>query len=673
MLGGSQIHGPSAVNAPIARSGRAAVSPGRSNSEGNGAAGICPRVEAGRRYILRVTGDTALNRRVPGPDLVAPGVLSPAARAIGLQRAQTEQFDVIVIGGGVTGCGSALDAASRGLRVCLVEQRDFASGTSSRSSKLVHGGLRYLEQLDFGLVREALHERRVLLEDVAPHLVRPAPFLLPLRKHYERLYLGAGVLLYDLLAGRNPGLPRHRRLSKAGCLDAVPSLNPDALVGGIQYYDAQIDDARHTAVLARTASLHGAICLSGVAVNRVLIEAGHVVGVEAVDVDTGAHGRDRASVFKIATPVVVNATGVWTTLVEESAGVANPLRVRASKGIHVVVPRERIRSSTGLILRTEKSVLFLIPWGDRWVIGTTDTDWTYDLDHPSANASDVAYVLDHANTVLAEKLTTADVVGVYAGLRPLVAGGETSTTKLSREHAVNISRPGLVSIAGGKYTTYRLMAADAIDAAGTQLGRPIPPSRTADIALLGAVGREDAPTRLRAHRGAAYLAPDVVSHLVARYGSTASEVLDLIAADPLLARPVSLERPGSGEHVSGDPDAFDPGAFDAAHRAFLDGGRYLAAEVCHAVLYEGARHLDDVLTRRTRISIEADDRGVSAAFATAAAMAPALDWDAAAVDAEVAHYRRRVDAERAAERAPDDASSSLARGVERDVRVANRV
>ena len=595
--------------------------------------------------------------------------LSPDARRRGLQAAQTESFDVIVIGGGVTGCGAALDAASRGLRVCLVEKRDFAAGTSSRSSKLVHGGLRYLEQRDFALVREALAERRVLLETVAPHLVRPAPFLLPLRKHYERPYIGAGALLYDVLAGRHSGVPHHRHLSKARCLEAAPSLNPTSLVGGIQYFDAQIDDARHTAVLARTATLHGAICLTGVSVRRVLLENDRVVGVEAVDVDDlhpefGEVVAGPLDSFRILAPVVVNATGVWSTSIEESAGVSNPMRVRASKGIHIVVPRERINSSTAMILRTPKSVLFLIPWGDRWVIGTTDTDWSYDLDHPSANATDIAYVLEHANTILSEKLTTSDVVGVYAGLRPLIAGGATATTKLSREHAVNVPRPGLVSIAGGKYTTYRLMAADAIDAAGRELGRPVPPSHTEDIALLGAEGRTDAVRRLSRHAGAENLASDVIAHLVARYGSTASEVLDLIVADSTLASPVSEERALRTSATFADPERFD-----TAHRTFQGGGRYLAAEVRHSVVCEGARHLDDVLTRRTRISIEADDRGIGAARLTAEAMAVPLGWSAADIEAEIRHYVRRVAAERAAETSPDDLSSAHARSAERDSRL----
>ncbi len=587
------------------------------------------------------------------------GRLGPDERTAGLQRAQTETFDVVVIGGGVTGAGVALDAASRGLSVCLVEKRDFAAGTSSRSSKLVHGGLRYLEQFDFGLVREALRERRVLIETVAPHLVRPAPFLLPLRKHYERPYIGAGVLLYDLLAGRKAAVPHHRHLSHRACLELVPSLDPSALVGGISYYDAQIDDARHTVVVARTAAAHGAVCLAGLAVEKVVVEQGRAVGVEVTDRETEADDS-----FVVRGRCIVNATGVWTSELERSAGVAKPLQVRASKGIHVLVPRHRVRSGTAMILRTEKSVLFLIPWGDRWIIGTTDTDWNYDLDHPSASASDVRYVLKWANSVLKDPLTEDDVVGVYAGLRPLISGGESATTKLSREHAINHAMPGLISIAGGKYTTYRLMARDAVDAAATQLGKTLPPSPTHTIGLLGADGHDRAVTTLANHPGTAIVAPDVLAHLVARYGSVASEVLDVIAADPSLAAPL----PGAdrGAEPERSPDVAQ---FDTGHRALTVGGRYLLAEAVHATTHEGARHVDDVLTRRTRLSIEVDDRGAAAAPVVAQAMANVLGWDNVTRDREIAHYLDRLGAERLAQSKDDDAAADSARRPIRDLRL----
>jgi glycerol-3-phosphate dehydrogenase len=588
--------------------------------------------------------------------------LGPAQRARDLKRAQTESFDVVVIGGGVTGTGVALDAASRGLSVCLVERRDYAAGTSSRSSKLIHGGLRYLEQKDFGLVREALHERKTLIQDVAPHLVRPAPFLLPLRKHYERPYIGAGVLLYDILAGRNSAVPHHSHLSKARCMVTFPSLNPDALVGGIQYYDAQIDDARHTVVVARTAASFGAALLPGVAVERILVQNGRAVGVEVTDREAQQPGETPAP-FAIRGRTVVNATGVWTSELERSAGVPNPLQVTASKGIHIVVPRHRIDATTAMILRTDRSVLFLIPWGDRWLIGTTDTPWSHDLDHPSASQADIHYVLYWANTMLRSNLTHDDVVGVYSGLRPLLSGGATTTTKLSREHAVNRAIPGLVSIAGGKYTTYRLMARDAIDALTPDLGT-LAPSPTATLGLLGADGHERAMTNLARHAATAHLPVGALAHLVARYGSTASEVLDVIAANPALGAPIGVAPSTGPAAMNPDPDTFD-----GAHTPF-SGSRYLLGEAVHAATYEGAMHVDDVLTRRTRLSIEGDDRGIAAAPVVATAMGDVLGWDATVVAAEAKRYGERVQAERTAERANSDQEADDVRRSIRDPRLS---
>jgi glycerol-3-phosphate dehydrogenase len=570
-------------------------------------------------------------------------ILSPQRRHADLAAAERTTFDVVVIGGGVTGTGIALDAATRGLSVCLVEQRDLAAGTSSRSSKLVHGGLRYLEQKDFRLVWEALHERKRLLRDVAPHLVRALPFLLPLRAQFERAYIGAGVALYDVLAGRDSAVPRHRHLSRQGCLDLVPSLEPKAFIGGITYYDAQVDDARHTTEVGRTAAAHGARILTGVKVVGVSVEGGRAVGVEVCDVDPDS-GEGPSDPFVIKARCIVNATGVWTSKVEELAGITTGLTVRAAKGIHVLIPKERIQSSTGMILRTEKSVLFMIPWGDRWIIGTTDTDWQGGLDHPAVSAADVDYVLHWANTVLSSRLTTADVIGTYAGLRPLVSpvdAANATTAKISREHAVVAPIPGFVSIAGGKYTTYRIMAADAVDMVATQLPFAVGPSRTDDLPLLGAVGHESARARLRAHAAGVALGDHGVEHLAARYGSLALELADLIALEPALAQPVG---DGAGE------------------------GRYLRAEIVHAVTHEGARHVDDVLTRRTRLYIEAADRGRAAAPEVAQLMGAALEWTRARVARETAHYTARVDAELVAQTMPDDASAEAARNREGDLR-----
>src|SRR5689334_21302047 len=323
--------------------------------------------------------------------------LGPRQRHEALARLAAEVFDVVVIGGGAVGTGSALDAATRGLNVALIEARDFASGTSSRSSKLVHGGLRYLEQKDFGLVREALRERSLLLNVIAPHLVQPVPFLLPLTEHWQRPYIGAGLILYDSLGGYK-GLKRHRHLTKRGALRIAPALKADSLVGALQYYDAKVDDARHTMTVARTAASLGAAVVSNAKVVGFLREGERVTGVRVRDAVTGNE-------FDVRANEVVNATGVWTDDVQHLVGERGKFQVRASKGIHLVVPKDRLQLDTGLILRTEKSVLFVIPWGRHWIIGTTDTDWNLDKAHPAASASDIDYVLEHINAVINQPLT----------------------------------------------------------------------------------------------------------------------------------------------------------------------------------------------------------------------------------------------------------------------------
>ena len=394
--------------------------------------------------------------RVPASAQTRPGsFLGPEQRAAAWQRLGSEQFDVVVIGGGVVGSGSALDAATRGLKVALVEARDFASGTSSRSSKMFHGGLRYLEQLEFGLVREALFERELSLTTLAPHLVKPLPFLYPLTKRWwERPYTAAGLLLYDQLGGAK-SVPAQKHLTRAGALRLSPGLKRSALIGGIRYYDTVVDDARHTLTVVRTAAQYGAVVRSSTQVVSLLREGDRVTGVRVRDSEDGA-------VAEVRGHVVVNATGVWTDEIQALSKQRGRFRVRASKGVHIVVPRDRIVSDAAIILRTEKSVMFVIPWGNHWIIGTTDTDWALDLAHPAATKADIDYILGTVNTVLATPLTHNDIDGVYAGLRPLLAGESEETSKLSREHAVAVPAPGLVAIAGGKnlihYANRRLTA-----------------------------------------------------------------------------------------------------------------------------------------------------------------------------------------------------------------------
>ncbi|GAA3991860.1 glycerol-3-phosphate dehydrogenase/oxidase [Allokutzneria multivorans] len=550
--------------------------------------------------------------------------LGPADRERSWQQLGSEQFDVVVIGGGVTGAGAALDAATRGLRVALVEARDLASGTSSRSSKLFHGGLRYLEQLEFGLVREALRERELMLTRLAPHLVKPVSFLYPLtHRIWERPYTAAGLMLYDTMGGAR-SVPGQKHLTRAGALRMVPALKRDALIGGIRYFDAQADDARHTMTVARTAAHYGAVVRTSTQVIGMLRESDRVCGVRVRDVETGEETEVQAH-------AVINCTGVWTDAIQKLSGSRGRFRVRASKGVHIVVPRDRIVSESGMILRTTKSVLFVIPWRNHWIVGTTDTDWNLDLAHPSATKQDIDYILDQVNTVLATPLTKDDIEGVYAGLRPLLSGESDDTSKLSREHAVARVSPGLVAIAGGKYTTYRVMAADAINAAAVDLPGRIAPSITDKVPLVGADGYHalvNQADQLATKHG---LHPYRVRHLLDRYGSLVHEVLAEADGKPELLRPV-------------------PGAPD-----------YLQIEVVYAASHEGALHLEDVLTRRTRISIEYPHRGVECAEKVAELMAGVLGWNDKTIKREVEVYTARVEAERDSQTQPDDQAADAKR------------
>ncbi len=539
------------------------------------------------------------------------------------------EFDVLVIGGGVVGAGTAVDAVTRGLDTALVEARDWSSGTSSRSSKLIHGGLRYLEMLDVGLVQEALRERSLLLRHLAPHLVRPVPFIFPLRHlGWERAYVGTGVALYDTLghvSGRSRGIPYHRHLTRRGALRLVPSLRKDVLAGAIQYWDAKVDDARLTFTLVRTAATYGAAVANRARVVGFLREGERVVGARLRDLERGVDLNVRAK-------QIVNATGVWTDDTQAMVGERGRIHVRASKGIHLVVPRDRIHSATGLITRTERSVLFVIPWGRHWIIGTTDTDWDLDKAHPAASSRDIDYLLEQVNTILITPLTTADVEGVYAGLRPLLRGEtDEATSTLSREHVVAHAVPGLVVVVGGKLTTYRVMAKDAVDAVAHGLDRKVPQSCTEQVALVGADGFQALWNNRHRLAKEAGLHVARIEHLLRRYGSLVPEVLDLVAADPTLAEPVT--------HADD----------------------YLRAEIVYAASHEGVRHLDDVLARRTHISIETFDRGEGCADEVARLVAPVLEWTPQQVERELRHYAMRVAAERESQRMPDDRTADSAR------------
>ncbi|CCQ17168.1 Glycerol-3-phosphate dehydrogenase [Rhodococcus sp. AW25M09] len=557
--------------------------------------------------------------------------LGPSQRVEAWDELGSEQFDVVVVGGGVVGSGAALDAATRGLKVALVEARDYASGTSSRSSKMFHGGLRYLEQLEFGLVREALHERELSLSTLAPHLVKPLKFLFPLtHRLWERPYIAAGIFLYDRMGGAK-SVPQQKHLTRSGALRMSPGIKRKSLIGGIRYYDTVVDDARHTMTVARTAAHYGAVVRTSTQVVGFLREADRVSGVRVRDSETGATTQVRAH-------VVINATGVWTDEIQSLSNMRGRFRVRASKGVHIVVPRDRIVSEAAIILRTEKSVLFIIPWGAHWIIGTTDTDWNLDLAHPAATKADIDYILGEVNGVLVTPLTHEDIDGVYAGLRPLLAGESDETSKLSREHAVARVAPGLVAIAGGKYTTYRVMAEDAVDLAAEDIPVRVASSITEKVPLVGADGYF-ALVNQAPHLGEMYnLHPHRVTHLLDRYGSLIDEVLAMADGKPELLQPLT------------------------------DAPAYLQVEVVYAAAAEGALHLEDVLSRRTRISIEYSHRGMNCAGQVAALIAPILGWDEATVDREVETYRARVKAEIESQRQPDDESADALRVVAPEAR-----
>ena len=375
----------------------------------------------------------------------APSELTLELRETNWDRLGSEKFDILIIGGGSVGVGAALDAATRGLKVAMVEARDLACGSSSRSSKMFHGGLRYLQPNpipQFGLVAESLHERELSMHTLAPHLVKPLKFIYPLTKPFiERPIMFCGFTLYDRMGGAKT-VPIQKHFSRKSILKKIPSLKPKATCGGVQYYDTLVDDARHTMMVGRTAAKYGAVIRTSTQVIDFLKEGDRIVGVTIKDTEDGRTENVHAS-------AVINATGVWTDEMQDLAGAKAAFHVHQSKGIHIVVPKECIKSDSALCFVTEKSVLFVIPWGNYWIVGTTDTSYKLDLAHPAATKTDIDYVLDELNSRLQEPVTYADIVGVYAGLRPLVAqAGQENTEKLARNHEVAHLCPGLVSVAG---------------------------------------------------------------------------------------------------------------------------------------------------------------------------------------------------------------------------------
>ena len=523
------------------------------------------------------------------------------------------EFDILVIGGGINGAGIALDAASRGLKVALVEMSDFAGGTSSKSSKLIHGGLRYLEQYDFKLVREALQERELMVTTLAPHLVKPVSFLYPLHEKFkERTYVGAGMALYDALRGFKRALPWHKHISQKELSEVAPSLRLDLITGGYQYFDAQVDDARHTMMIARTAAKYGAIITTRTSCKSLIREGRKVQGAVIVDTESGEE-------IAVKAKSTIMAAGVWTDSLYDSFGIKPGYRVRMSKGAHIVVPGSAIKSNTGVIIKTELSVLFIIPWGDKWIVGTTDTDYNDDPAAPLATREDVNYILAQANRVLEPKLDKSQVIGVFAGLRPLVSSDpDSATTELSREHVVDHPVPGFVTIAGGKYTTYRVMSEDAVDSAVSDLMRIVPDSCTEGLAIIGADGYSVLLNKADDLASDYGVSSSTILHLLERYGSLFHEVLEPAILDKNWSKPIVESLP------------------------------YLRAEILYAATHEGARSIDDVLSRRTRISFEASDQGTSVVEEVGEIISKVLGWNKTQTQASIDEYLAIVEEQRSA-------------------------
>jgi glycerol-3-phosphate dehydrogenase len=523
------------------------------------------------------------------------------ARRAALVRLSGQPFDLLVVGGGIVGAGILLDAASRGMTAALVEQDDIAAGTSGRSSRLIHGGLRYLAQLRIGLIRESLEERARLIR-LAPHLVTIAPFLFPVYglPLVHRLFYGSGLTMYDVLgAARDGGRSRH--LGARAALEATPVLRRRGLRGAIRYHDAVEDDARLALAVVRTALDlgAGAVALTRVRAESLQTERDRAVGITARDLLAD-------DAFAIRAGAVIDATGVWSGVPGGPFG-GPAMPIVPSRGAHIVVRRDRIPSRQGISIRMPGKNVFVVPWPGRWVIGTTDAPYDGPSEHPAASRAEIDEILAALNRRLDVGLGRDDILGTYAGLRPLVGiarGG--STLRVSREHRVHVEPSGLVRISGGKYTTYRVMAKDAVDAAlGADAARR--PSMTADLPLTGAAARSDLEMLAAGLADEAGLERPVADRLVARHGVAATEVV-------ALGRELDLLRP-LGPRLT-----------------------ELEAEVAWAARRELALSLDDVLSRRMRLSMGLSDRGASIAPRVAAILGAEVGWDAARQAAEVDRY-----------------------------------
>jgi glycerol-3-phosphate dehydrogenase len=557
--------------------------------------------------------------------------LSSTVRMHNLSLLDSERFDVLVIGGGVTGAGVALDAVARGYKVALVEKTDFASGTSSKSTKLVHGGIRYLSNFDFALVHEALTERGLLLQ-TAPYMVHSIGFVLPIYEGDRHpvglpfttprgvglgLILDMGLWLYDLLAGRR-NVRRHRRLSRQQVLKLAPTLVSEGLKEGFMYYDGQTNDARLTMALLRTAAQYGATITNYTEVASFVTEQGKVCG---------AHVHDRLGDQQLTVHAryVVNATGVFSEQVEELTGTQPLVQIEPSKGVHLVLSREQLQLGDAAIVLPEtddKRILFIVPWQSRAIYGTTDTG-SGDLNHPAANQKDIEYLLEHLNRYLSVHVTQDDIISTYAGYRPLMrprSESGHSSAKLSRTHGVLQSPSGLVSIVGGKMTTYRRMAQDTVDVLSRRDGAtPIHP--TQGLPLNGSAGWPAAKHTIEKKGAALGLSAKTLTHLGESYGTNALTVLSLVEDDASLAPLLIEDLP------------------------------YIRAEVVYTCRHEMAMTPYDVLARRTSITLEDRQRGLGIVEEVAALMAKELGWSFEQQQAMVDTYRVAMQEQMAAEKA----------------------
>jgi glycerol-3-phosphate dehydrogenase len=518
-----------------------------------------------------------------------------------------EPLDVLVVGGGITGAGVALDAAARGYHVGLIERHDYASGTSSWSTKLVHGGIRYLPEFDIALVHEALVERGRLLRN-APYLVHPLPFVLPLYKSARRpvgipvaipcglglgFILDVGLWLYDVLAGR-ANVGQHRHITSNQVLERAPSLRPDGLKTGFIYYDAQTDDTRLTLGVLRTAVALGAKAVNYCEATRFAFSGETINGAYVRDT-LGTVGSDE---LLIRARHVVNATGVWAEQTERMAGGVPKLRIVPSKGVHLVFTRETLGLGDEAVVLPETidgRILFLVPWQSRVLVGTTD-DEAHEIDYPVATEAEIDYLLDHLRRYLRCKIEREDILGVYAGNRPLLrVNGHQRAARLSRSHEVVESTGGLLSVSGGKLTTYRRMAQDLMDRIDRHEGRT-PKHPTERMQLAGAVDWADGRRTLRTRGAALHLDRVVLDHLGAAYGTQALDVLALAEELPTLAERLIHDLP------------------------------YIRAEVVYACHAEMALTIEDILLRRTHIALEDCARGAGIVRDVADLMAHELGW-----------------------------------------------